>query len=257
MSTAYVDNAVLAMVLSASLFLLVLLDRERDLSAAAFLFGAACGVGLLVKMSFLPLFLPASLIVAWLAWRRHELSGAVAFAGGITVVIPNLLFNWVHRGSPFYPFEIVSFLPFNRQHSWILSKYGEGATPAELARAAKALVVNESPIDPFLNVGFLGVVLLVLGLVAATGLVRSRRLGWYLFWALSGAVVIVYTFFSPKNSSMFVLWTLTMGRLLVPGLSPILVLGGLTGLTQAAVEVDMSAFPFTEDDFVPVIACFR
>ena len=35
------------------------------------------------------------------------------------------------------------------------------------------------------------------------------------------------------------------------------VLGGLTGLTQAAVEVDMSAFPFTEDDFVPVIACFR
>lgn len=35
------------------------------------------------------------------------------------------------------------------------------------------------------------------------------------------------------------------------------VLGGLTGLTQAAVEVDMSAFPFTEDNFVPVIACFR
>jgi hypothetical protein len=35
------------------------------------------------------------------------------------------------------------------------------------------------------------------------------------------------------------------------------VLGGLAGLTQAAVEVDMTAFPFTEDDFVPVIACFR
>jgi hypothetical protein len=35
------------------------------------------------------------------------------------------------------------------------------------------------------------------------------------------------------------------------------VLGGLAGLTQAAVEVDMSAFPFSEDDFVPVIACFR
>ncbi len=34
-------------------------------------------------------------------------------------------------------------------------------------------------------------------------------------------------------------------------------LGGLAGLTQAAVEVDMSAFPFSEDDFVPVIACFR
>jgi hypothetical protein len=35
------------------------------------------------------------------------------------------------------------------------------------------------------------------------------------------------------------------------------VLGGLAGLTRAAVEVDMTAFPFTEDDFVPVIACFR
>lgn len=34
-------------------------------------------------------------------------------------------------------------------------------------------------------------------------------------------------------------------------------LGGLAGLTRAAVEVDMTAFPFTEDQFVPLIACFR
>ena len=34
-------------------------------------------------------------------------------------------------------------------------------------------------------------------------------------------------------------------------------LGGLAGLTRAAVEVDMLAFPFSEEEFVPVIACFR
>lgn len=34
-------------------------------------------------------------------------------------------------------------------------------------------------------------------------------------------------------------------------------LGGLAGLTRAGVEVDMMAFPFSEDEFVPVIACFR
>ena len=34
-------------------------------------------------------------------------------------------------------------------------------------------------------------------------------------------------------------------------------LGGLAGLTRAGVEVDMMAFPFNEEEFVPVIACFR
>jgi hypothetical protein len=33
-------------------------------------------------------------------------------------------------------------------------------------------------------------------------------------------------------------------------------LGGLAGMTRAAVEVDMSAFPFLEEEFVPVPACY-
>ena len=33
-------------------------------------------------------------------------------------------------------------------------------------------------------------------------------------------------------------------------------LGGLAGMTRAAVEVDMSSFPFLEEEFVPVPACY-
>lgn len=228
MSTAYVDNGVLAMVLVCSLFLLVYLKQEKTASAAL-LMGAAAGLGLLVKMSFLPLLAPAGVIVAWFALRRRRFVDLAAFAIGLSVAIPNLVFNWVQRGSPFYPFEVVGFLPFNEQHSWILNKYGEGATVPELIRAAKALVINESPIDPFLNVGFLGVVLLILGVIGSFKLTGTSRGRWFLFWAYSGGVITVLMFFSPKNSSMFALWTLVMGRLLVPSLAGLLVSSGLVG----------------------------
>lgn len=240
MSTAYVDNAVLAMVLATSLFLLILLrsgtddvkqpsERVDAGFAASLLIGASCGLGLMVKMSFLPLLAPAAFILVWHSLRRRRPWDLGAFLGGLAVAAPNLVFNWVHRGSPFYPFEIIDALPYNEQHSWILSKYGEGATVAELMRAAKALVINESPIDPFLNVGFLGVLLLVLGVIGSMGLTRTSRGRWFLLWSMAGGVITILTFFSPKNSSMFVLWTLTMGRLLVPSLAGLLVTSGLVG----------------------------
>jgi len=239
-ATAYVDNAVLAMVLAASLFLLILLrsgtegakqpsERVDGGFAASLLIGVSCGLGLLVKMSFLPLLAPAALILAWRSLRRRRPWDLAAFLGGLTVAAPNLIFNWVHRGSPFYPFEIFEFLPYNQQHSWILSKYGEGATVAELMRAAKALLINESPIDPFLNVGFLGLLLLILGIGGSSYLMRTSRGRWFLLWVAAGTVFTVGSFFSPKNSSMFALWTLVMGRLLVPSLAGVLVTSGLVG----------------------------
>jgi hypothetical protein len=33
-------------------------------------------------------------------------------------------------------------------------------------------------------------------------------------------------------------------------------IGGLAGLTRAAVEADVSSFPFMEDQFVPVSLCY-
>ena len=233
MNTAYVDNAVLAMVLVASLFLLVLL-RDPDVSAggaASFLVGAACGVGLMVKMTFLPLLATAVVIVAWRALRSRQMGDLIAFIGGAAVVAPNLAFNWIHRGSPFYPFRIIESLPYNQQHEWILGKYGEGATPAELIRAGKALLVNIFPLDPFLNVGFLGLVLLLFGVAGSARLARSSRGRWFLVWAMSGAAVTILHFFSPGNSSMIVFWTIVMGRFLVPSLAGLLVASGLVGAT--------------------------
>lgn len=224
-STAYVDNAVLAMVLGASLFLLVYLRSEADgRSATAALFVGAClGLGLLVKTSFLPLALPAFLIVLWSCTKTRRPRDLVAFGLGSLVAAPNLIFNWCYRGSPFYPFEIVSFLPHNEQHSWILSKYGEGATAPELARAAKALAINLFPLDPFLNVGILGVVLIGLGIVGSVQLTKTSRGRWFLFWVASGAVLTIVSFFSPRNSSMVVWWTLMMGRFLVPSLAGLMI----------------------------------
>ena len=183
MATAYVDNAVLAMVLAASLFLAHSLaaryrpnglDRPRPVWPASFLVGASCGLGLLVKMSFLPLLVPAAIILALAFVASGSPQRASGLCHGSHGGAPNLVFNWVMRGSPFYPFEIVRFLPYNEQHSWILSKYGEGATVPELARAAKALVFNLFSLDPFLNLGSSGVVLVVLGCVGSIRLARSR-----------------------------------------------------------------------------------
>jgi len=236
MSTAYVDNAVLAMVLVASLFLLVSLrpqsDSEREGDArlgtpAALLVGASCGLGLLVKMSFLPLLVPAGIILAWQSASRRQPREFVAFLLGLAVAVPNLVFNWILRGSPFYPFEIVDFLPFNEQHSWILSKYGEGATVPELTRAAKALVINLFPLDPFLNMGLLGVTLGVLGTWGSVRLARTSRGRWFLLWVVVGAALTITSFFSPRNSSMVVWWTLMMGRFLVPSLAGLMVLSCL------------------------------
>lgn len=240
-STAYVDNAVLAMVLCGSLFLLILTGqgatsgsgagRWRSAAATSFLLGASCGLGLLIKISFLPLLGVAAAIVAWLGWRSRSPAAVGAFAAGAAVALPNLLFNWLQRGSPFYPFLIFEALPYNRQWTWILGKYGEGATARELARAAKALVVNLFPLDPFLNVGWLGVLLLVLGIAGATRLLRSRRGRVYLLWVVGGALITVASFFSPANSSMVAFWTIVMGRFLVPSLAGLLVVAGLVGPT--------------------------
>lgn len=232
MATAYVDNAVLAMVLIASLFLLIVLRPETDRAgldqpksgmASSFLVGASCGLGLLVKMSFLPLLVPAAIILVWHSLSRSRVEEFLAFLVGLMVAGPNLVFNWVMRGSPFYPFEIVQFLPFNEQHSWILSKYGEGATAPELARAAKALVFNLFSLDPFLNMGLLGVVLVVLGGVGSIRLATTTRGRWFLLWVAVGAGLTIVSFFSPRNSSMVVWWTLMMGRFLVPSLAGLMV----------------------------------
>ena len=237
-STAYVDNAVLAMVLVTSLFLLILLRPENGSEkegassqsgvAASLLVGASCGLGLLVKMSFLPLLAPVAVILAWHSLRRGQPRQLLAFIMGLVVAAPNLIFNWIKRGSPFYPFEIAEFLPYNEQHSWVLSNFGEGATVSELLSAAKALVINESVQDPFLNPGFLGVLLLVLGVAGSRQLVRTSRGRWFLLWVAAGAVITIVTFFSDKNSSMFSRWTLVMGRFLVPSLAGLLILAGQT-----------------------------
>ncbi len=235
-STAYVDNAVLAMVLLASLFLLFFLRSQPDAephgsvdpgTAASLLVGASCGLGLLVKMSFLPLLVSAVLILTWhsLRWRRPW--QLVAFIVGVMVAAPNLIFNWVKRGSPFYPFEILESLPFNEQHSWILGKYGEGATVPELARAGRALLFNLFPLDPFLNVGFLGAVLVALGCIGAVQLAKTGRGRWFLLWVVAGAGLTIASFFSPRNSSMIVWWTLMMGRFLVPSLAGLMVASSL------------------------------
>lgn len=241
LNTAYVDNAVLAMVLVASLFLLVLLrdpgasasgaGTRNFAAAASFFIGAACGVGLMVKMSFLPLLAVAVVIVTWRALRSRRIRDLVACIGGAVVVAPNLAFNWIHRGSPFYPFRIIESWPYDAQHAWILGKYGEGATPAELIRAGKALLVNIFPLDPFLNIGFLGLVLLVFGVVGSARLARTSRGRWFLIWVVTGAVMTMLSFFSPRNSSMIVFWTIVMGRFLVPSLAGLLVASGLVGAT--------------------------
>jgi len=232
MATAYVDNVVLVLVLVVSLFLLILWrpgtggagqgSPDSGLSASL-LVGASCGLGLLVTMSFLPLLAPAAIILVWHSLSRRRSKEVLAFLLGLMVAAPNLAFNWVMRGSPFYPFEIVRFLPYNEQHSWILSKYGEGATAPELARAAKALVFNLFPLDPFLNVGLLGVVLVVLGWVGSMRLARTTRGRWFLLWVAAGAGLTIASFLSPRNSSMVVWWTLMMGRFLVPSLAGLLV----------------------------------
>ena len=138
---------------------------------------------------------------------------------GLMVATPNLVFNWVHARLSVLSLRDRRFLPLQRAALLDPEQVrGRGHGPGA-GRAAKALVFNLLPVDPFLNLGLSGVVLVVLGCVGSIRLARSTRGRWFLLWVAVGAGLTIVSFFSPRNSSMVVWWTLMMGRFLVPSLA--------------------------------------
>ena len=235
-ATAYVDNVQLMLVLASSVLLLEFLrfgqaeSTETSgprRSGAAFVLGVGCGLGMLVKLSFLPLFGLIALTIAWTAARRKQFPELVAFVLGTTILIPNVAFTWYHRGSPFYPFRVIEFLPFNAQLSQVLSQLDPADVWHRVPVALKALILNARADDPFLNIGFTGIVLLVLGSAGAMQLWQQRSSGRpYLICVVVSAVVAVAQLASPTNSSMLTTWAPVLGRLIVPSFAAIMVLAG-------------------------------
>jgi 4-amino-4-deoxy-L-arabinose transferase-like glycosyltransferase len=197
---------------------------ERGASGAALVLGVGCGLGALVKLSFLPLFGLATLTVMWSAIRRRRLTEVIAFVLGAAIVIPNFAFNWYYRGSPFYPFRILESLPHNSQLSHVLGDLNPTDVWPRVSGALTALVVNRSAEDPFLNMGFAGVVLLILGVAGATQMWRQPSVRPYLICVGISGLVTIAQLVSPSNASMLTVWAAVLARFVVPSVAAIMIL---------------------------------
>ena len=235
--TAYVDNAALFLVLAATLFLVVrhrigaqsaaLAGSRSDDVTSSLLLGMSCGLGVLVKTSFLPMAATAALLTLGFAAANRRLAPLVAFGAGASVAVPNLVFNWVQRGSPFYPFRIAGFLSFNHQLSETLAKFGPADPWRQGLRALGTLFVEPPGSGSFLNLGWSAAILLGVGLVGARRISRMPGGAVYLCWCTAGVAITAWQLFSPGNGSMLTLWAGTLGRLVVPSLAAWMVLAAL------------------------------
>ena len=246
-ATAYVDNLQLMLVLACSALFLEALDVGRTSSTTspraqttvAALLGVGCGSGVLVKLSFVPLAGMIALAVAWKSVRQRRLRNLLAFAAGTTIAVPNLAFNWFQRGSPFYPFRVLDSLPFNQQLAQLLSEPQASLNSAERGLGALlALVRNVRPEDPFLNVGFAGMILLLLGLAGIGSIWFKPHARMYLICVGISAIVAVGQLLSPSNAALVTLWGRGLGRLVVPTLAPILLLAA-----SSAVPIQVMLLP--------------
>jgi hypothetical protein len=228
LNTAYVDNGVLLMAVIAALCV-VEMERGGRSAGSLLLFGASCGLGVAIKLTFLPVAAAGALASAVWAWQRRRPSFIWAFCAGSAIVLPNWIFNLVHRGSPFYPFRVVEALPYNQALENLLSSAPSKDFSTALSDALKALLINVRDVDPFLNVGWLGLCLLLLGLVG--GVRRSKTVGSPLFlvWAVITAVSVAAPALVGKGVLLLAQWLNVLGRFWVPGFVALFTLTGNAG----------------------------
>ena len=227
LSTAYVDNAQLLMFLACSVFL-VEAERLRGVprTSVSFFLGVGCGLGFLIKFSFLAALAVATLMMMWRTLSDRRLAPLVAFVSGTAVALPNLLFNWSLRGSPFYPYRVLESLPYNQALADIAGRFGADDHWSQIPSALAALVVNAAGADPFLNVGWLGLLLLVLGLRGTFRVWAEPTGRVYVLWAVASAAITVSQVMHPDNGSTLTVWAPFLARYLVPTSAGLLVLAG-------------------------------
>ena len=236
--TAYVDNAALFLVLAATLFLVVrhrigaqsaaLAGSRSDDVTSSLLLGMSCGLGVLVKTSFLPMAATAALLTLGFAAANRRLAPLVAFGAGASVAVPNLRLQLGPAGIPPLP---VPHRRIPELQSSALRDTGEVRSGGPMAsgsprardaiRRAAGLRSLPQPRmerrDParrgsggrtpdLPDAGRRRLPVLV------HGRCRDHR-AWQLF--------------SPGNGSMLTLWAGTLGRLVVPSLAAWMVLAAL------------------------------
>ena len=102
---------------------------------------------------------------------------------------PTFVFNWVQRGSPFYPFRIAGFLSFNHQLSETLAKFSPADPWRQGLRALGTLFVEPPGSGSFLNLGWSAAILLGVGLVGARRICRMPGGAVYLCWCTAGVAI--------------------------------------------------------------------
>jgi hypothetical protein len=237
LSSGYVDNAALTFFALSSVFVIRVLGGavgEAPLAAAAL----GCMAG--VRFTTLPLLAIGGLLLAWAIlrsaapWRRSALLLATSLVA--LVGAPTYLRAWWERGSPFHPVRVAiagqvlsaGDSELERVVSWTLEDgRREQPEPSMFwSRLFYAPHENGWYTNP-------GPGLAPLALVAAFGAwgLARRRLWGPLGWLVA---VVVVTFGALATEEMLVYrvatWANTVGRLLLPGIAALALLGaGTTG----------------------------
>ncbi|MBI2390403.1 MAG: glycosyltransferase family 39 protein [Deltaproteobacteria bacterium] len=195
--TAYVDNAVLALVLCG---LALLVDAvERRTFGRALLTSMALTLAASVKVSA-AVFLPLAAVVATVAaFRRLDRRWVLGWAAGLLLIVPHVVRCVVLRGSPIYPIGLSLFghRIFAPNETFVLLANGKltGAVDDPWAFLAFVFAPWLRPLD---TTGF-GLAFFVIAPLGLAGAWRTWRSGprWVVVLLLAITVLLLGSVWSP------------------------------------------------------------
>jgi hypothetical protein len=234
-ASGYVDNVDVALVLLGSVFLARTL-RELTVPDAAMAI-AAFSSALCVKVSVAPFLVLATLAILAKTFGARRSAGLRVRVLGVCLAMgaafaPFTVQTWIETGSPVFPWELKvgDWTVFEGMELVTTAAAGALTPETEFALPRFLYLLFVGPVRPgwpFMNLGAGFAVLLALGLAGVALAWRDPQRRWTGVLAVLFAGVVVGSLLSPGMLAMRTHWADTVGRLLVPGLAPLLVFGAI------------------------------
>lgn len=263
LASGYVENTSLFCFLAGSLFTVRVLKGDA-LPAEAALAAGAFALGAGVKTAGLPLLILALAVLAGalLARRPRPTAPAILLAGlAVLAGLPPYVRAFADRGSPVYPQALRvagrTLLPGHPMTEQAVAGTLDLSMGAFDGKAFVRDLFVRRPDRDFLNSGWGGVALALLGAVGLVALARRGSPGLAVFLAAEAALTLALLF-SPDALALRTWWAWIIGRFMLPALGVCAVLAAATnhaavraGFGFAALLGLWGALPhgFSREDF--------